>query len=68
MKIDLHMHSYHSDGKLDCKGLIKEIKEAGIGLFSLTDHDTTNGLEEMKKALIGEEFTLYTRCRNCNEI
>ncbi len=56
MKIDLHMHSYHSDGKLDCKGLIKEIKEAGIGLFSLTDHDTTNGLEEMKKALIGENL------------
>jgi hypothetical protein len=55
MKIDLHMHSYHSDGKLDCRELLKEIKEAGIGMFSLTDHDTINGLEEMKTALNGEE-------------
>jgi len=54
MKIDLHMHSYHSDGKLDCKGLVKEIKEAGINLFSLTDHDTISGLEEMKKAIKGQ--------------
>lgn len=54
MKIDLHMHSYHSDGKLNCKGLVDEIKKAGIGLFSLTDHDTISGLEEMKEAIKNE--------------
>jgi len=54
MKVDLHMHSYHSDGKLDCKALVEEILEAGIKVFSLTDHDTINGLAEMKEAVKGK--------------
>lgn len=46
-KIDLHMHSYFSDGTLDCKSLLAEIVEKDIKMFSLTDHDTIDGLDEM---------------------
>lgn len=53
MKVDLHMHSYYSDGVLDCKQLLEEIKEKKIGLFSLTDHETIDGLEEMKSVVKG---------------
>lgn len=53
MKVDMHMHSYHSDGVLNCKQLLQEIQEKKIGLFSLTDHETISGLEEMKEAVKG---------------
>lgn len=56
MKIDLHMHSYHSDGKLNCEDLLKEVMIAGIGMFSLTDHDTIEGLKEMKEAVKDKEI------------
>lgn len=51
IKVDLHMHSYHSDGTLNCKELINELLEKDIQMFSLTDHDTIAGLDEMKNAL-----------------
>ena len=48
MKIDLHSHSYYSDGVLSPKDLIKLASQAGCELFSLTDHDTTEGSAEAK--------------------
>lgn len=53
MKVDLHMHSYHSDGVLDCKQLLEEVKAKEISLFSLTDHETIDGLNEMKSLVKG---------------
>ena len=38
--IDLHMHTVCSDGTDSPGELILRVKEAGIGLFSATDHDT----------------------------
>lgn len=38
--IDLHMHSTFSDGKDDITTLIENVKNAGISVFSVTDHDT----------------------------
>jgi len=46
MKIDLHSHSYYSDGVLSPSELIRHASEADCDLFSLTDHDTTDGIEE----------------------
>jgi predicted metal-dependent phosphoesterase TrpH len=46
MKIDLHNHSYYSDGVLSPSELILLAKKEGCDLFALTDHDTTNGLIE----------------------
>jgi predicted metal-dependent phosphoesterase TrpH len=50
MKIDLHTHSTASDGLLSPTDLIKKAAEVGLALIALTDHDTTNGLEEASAA------------------
>jgi len=50
MKIDFHSHSYYSDGVLSPSEVIKLADEAGCDLFSLTDHDTTNGIVEAQSA------------------
>ena len=46
MKVDLHNHSYYSDGVLSPSQVVKLASEAECDLFSLTDHDTTNGVSE----------------------
>ena len=38
-KIDLHMHSVISDGTDTPEQILLRVKAAGIGLFSVTDHD-----------------------------
>ena len=38
-KIDLHMHTTVSDGTDTPEEIIPLVREAGIGLFSVTDHD-----------------------------
>ena len=48
MKIDLHSHSFYSDGVLSPSEVIKLASHAGCELFSLTDHDTTEGSAEAK--------------------
>ena len=42
-KIDLHMHSNVSDGSDTPEEIISHVKDAGIELFSLTDHDAVKG-------------------------
>ena len=42
-KIDLHMHTTVSDGTDTPAEIIERVKEAGITLFSVTDHDATEG-------------------------
>lgn len=42
-KIDLHMHSTVSDGTDTPEELLALVREAGITLFSLTDHDAVKG-------------------------
>ena len=42
-KIDLHMHSAVSDGSDTPGEIISRVKQAGIGLFSLSDHDAEKG-------------------------
>jgi 3',5'-nucleoside bisphosphate phosphatase len=46
MKADLHNHSYYSDGVLSPCDVVKLASKAGCDLFSLTDHDTTDGIAE----------------------
>ncbi len=42
-RIDLHIHSIVSDGTDTPEMVLSRVKEAGIGLFSLTDHDAVKG-------------------------
>ena len=46
MKADLHNHSYYSDGVLSPSEVVRLASEAECDLFSLTDHDTTDGISE----------------------
>jgi len=48
MKADLHNHSYYSDGVLSPCEVVRLAREAGCDLFSLTDHDTIDGIVEAK--------------------
>jgi 3',5'-nucleoside bisphosphate phosphatase len=45
-KIDLHTHTCFSDGQHSPEELIIKVKEAGIDVVSITDHDTVNGIPE----------------------
>ncbi len=54
MKVDLHVHSNHSDGVYSPKEVIKIAKKEGIGCLALTDHNCIAGIPEALKA--GEKF------------
>ena len=43
---DLHTHSNRSDGCHSPREVVRLAKEAGLAALSVTDHDTTSGLEE----------------------
>ena len=47
---DLHNHSIHSDGGNTPDYVAKAMKEAGVKVWSLTDHDTVQGYEEASLA------------------
>ena len=46
MRADLHMHTTHSDGRLDREDLFKKAKEKNIDVISITDHDTCLDVED----------------------
>ncbi|MEQ1622577.1 MAG: PHP domain-containing protein [Methylococcales bacterium] len=47
---DLHCHSTASDGALSPTDLVQRASERGVTHLALTDHDTTQGLEEAHAA------------------
>ncbi len=49
MKIDLHNHSYYSDGVLSPSEVVRLAKKEGCDVFALTDHDTIDGLIEAQQ-------------------
>jgi predicted metal-dependent phosphoesterase TrpH len=48
-KVDLHLHSNHSDGVLSPAELVDRVADASVGLMALTDHDTTAGLDAARE-------------------
>lgn len=49
-KVDLHMHTNHSDGVYSPSEIVTKAKELGLEAISITDHDSTNGIEEAIEA------------------
>ncbi len=45
-RIDLHLHTTASDGALSPTELVREAKVRGLECIAVTDHDSTNGIEE----------------------
>ncbi len=64
-RIDLHMHTSFSDGTDTPEEILEKVRQAGIGLFSITDHDAVKsadiipGLLKKKDPsfIIGVEFS-----------
>jgi hypothetical protein len=56
--IDLHLHTTASDGTCPAAALVQQLVRAGVRAFSVTDHDTTAGLDEARAfaARAGLEF------------
>ena len=50
-KIDLHMHSTVSDGTDTPEEILGFVKEAGIELFAITDHDAIKGGKQVLECL-----------------
>ena len=50
MRADLHIHSYHSDGRYSPKQLVEYAARNKLDIIALTDHDTTSGLAEARDA------------------
>lgn len=57
-KIDLHMHTTISDGTDDPAQILVNVKNAGINMFSVTDHDAIEGCR-MIAGLLKEEDPLF---------
>jgi predicted metal-dependent phosphoesterase TrpH len=49
LRYDLHSHSTASDGTLTPTALIAAAHQAGVDVLALTDHDTTDGLDEARQ-------------------
>ncbi len=47
---DLHTHTHCSDGGLAPEALVERAADRGLQVLSVTDHDTTNGLEAARAA------------------
>ena len=54
--VDLHVHSNKSDGNFTPSELVDYAVEKGLHAFALTDHDTTEGLDEAIAAATGKEI------------
>ncbi len=50
MQYDLHSHSTASDGTLSPTALLHRAAQQGVDALALTDHDTTDGLNEARQA------------------
>jgi 3',5'-nucleoside bisphosphate phosphatase len=49
-RLDLHLHSTVSDGRLSPSELVRYAHEQGVTVMALTDHDSTDGVAEAQLA------------------
>lgn len=49
-RVDLHIHSTASDGRLTPAELVREAAERGLSYIALTDHDTVDGIAPAQEA------------------
>ena len=50
MRIDLHCHSYYSDGTDSPIELVEQARQNNVELLALTDHDSIDGVAELQHA------------------
>jgi predicted metal-dependent phosphoesterase TrpH len=47
--VDLHIHSYYSDGTMSPEEIVASAKEQGVGIIAITDHDIIIANDELKE-------------------
>jgi predicted metal-dependent phosphoesterase TrpH len=52
--VDLHTHTFYSDGVLSPSDLVEKAKKTGLAAIAITDHDSINGLKE--GLAVGKKF------------
>lgn len=69
-RIDLHLHTFHSDGTFSPEEVVRRAKELGLSAISVTDHDTVDGVPAARGAagkdleiIPGVEMTVVFRDR-----
>ena len=60
IRADLHMHTRASDGACPPEEMARKVKQAGVQLFAVTDHDNMEGVELAERAA-KEEGLLFVR-------
>lgn len=50
IRADLHLHTNCSDGSFSPEEIARRVKEAGVSLFAVTDHDNMEGVERARNA------------------
>lgn len=71
MRADLHIHTYYSDGLHSPDEIARIARRDGVGLLSMTDHDSMDGLKEKRAAaeregllfVNGWEVSAYAGCK-----
>lgn len=70
---DLHIHTTASDGSDTPAELLEKLRRAGLGLFSVTDHDTVEAALEMERLvppgaryIRGVEFSCVSPVGKCH--
>lgn len=58
VEVDLHLHTTASDGSLSPAELIKQILQTNLKTVAITDHDSTEGVDEAMAAAEGSELTV----------
>lgn len=49
MKVDTHIHSLYSDGIYTIEEILDMLLKRNVEVFSITDHDTVDGIKEVKR-------------------
>ena len=47
-KYDLHIHSKFSDGDYSVEEIVSKVRQCGIDIFSITDHDNIESIKAME--------------------
>lgn len=58
VEVDLHLHTTASDGSLSPTALIQEILKTSLKTIAITDHDSTEGIDEAVTAAADSKLTV----------
>ena len=57
MFVDLHMHTYHSDGTMTPKEIVEEGKKKKVSIMAITDHNRITSWPELSKEAKAQGIT-----------